>query len=446
MSPTGAHPDESRPLTGRIDAAGGPVSLEQVKTWSGYAGARRAWLEMSREEVIEEVKAANLRGRGGAGFAAGVKWGFVPSGEKDDGGVRYLIANCDEMEPGTFKDRYLLENDPHLLIEGMVIGARAIRAEHGFIFLRGEYVHAAERLRQALGEAEAEGWIGDDACGSGEPFHLHLHLSGGRYICGEETALLNALEGRMPQPRARPPFPPASGAWGRPTIVNNCETLCNVPAILRCGAEAYTELGIGSNSGTKLYGVSGRVRRPGLKELPLGTSIREILFEHAGGMLEGHHFRGLLPGGASTDFLVEEHLDLPMDFESIGEAGSRMGTGTMVVVDDSVCIVDLSRNLQHFFAQESCGFCTPCREGLPVLERMLMALEEGTARPGDLERMERQAGFIGVPGNTFCVHATGAMEPLRSALKHFREDFEAHLEAGGCPHRARVGAAAGRAS
>jgi NADH-quinone oxidoreductase subunit F len=432
---TGSHPDERRPLTGRIEAAGGHVSMDQVRSWAGYEGARRALREMSAADIIDEVKEANLRGRGGAGFPAGVKWSFVPAGEKDDGGVRYLVCNCDEMEPGTFKDRYLLENDPHLLIEGMVIAARAIRAEHGYIFLRGEYVLAAERIRQAIGEAEAEGWLGDDAGGSGMPFHLHLHLSGGRYICGEETALLNALEGRRPQPRARPPFPPASGAWGRPTIVNNCETLCNVPAILRQGAGAYGELGIGSNSGTKIYGVSGRVRRPGLWELPLGTTIREILFEHAGGMAEGHAFRGLLPGGASTDFLVEEHLDLPMDFESVGDAGSRLGTGNMIVIDDSVCIVDLSRNLQHFFAQESCGFCTPCRDGLPALEQMLAAFEDGSALPEDLERMDRQAEFIGVPGNTFCVHATGAMEPLRSALKYFREDFEEHLRAGGCPRR-----------
>ncbi|HSG91878.1 MAG TPA: NADH-quinone oxidoreductase subunit NuoF [Pseudomonadales bacterium] len=430
-----AHPDESRPLTGRIDAAGGVVSLDAVKAGAGYEGARTAITTMTRAEVIDLVKAANLRGRGGAGFSAGVKWSFVPSGDKDDGGPRYLVCNCDEMEPGTFKDRYLLEHDPHLLVEGMLIAAYAIRAEHGFIYLRGEYHEAARQIERAINEARAEGWLGEKVFGTDTTFHLHLHLSGGRYICGEETALLNALEGRRPQPRSRPPFPPASGAWGRPTIVNNCETLCNAPAILRSGVEHYQSLGLGANTGTKLYGASGRVKRPGLWELPLGTTIREILFEHAGGMQDGYRLRGLLPGGASTDFLVEEHLDLPMDFESIGKAGSRMGTGTMIVIDDSVCIVDLSRNLQQFFARESCGFCTPCREGLPGLERMLQALEEGDAQEGDLERLEVQARYIGVPGNTFCVHATGAMEPLQSALKYFRADFEAHLAAGGCPHR-----------
>lgn len=433
-----AFPNERLPLTGRIDAAGGLVSLEAVKSAGGYAGAERALAELTPAEIIEQVKAANLRGRGGAGFSAGLKWSFVPSGEKDDGGPKYLVCNCDEMEPGTFKDRHLLEKDPHLLVEGMIIAGRAIGAEHGYIYLRGEYHEAAAQVRRAILEAQAEGWLGDDVFGTGVRFHLHLHLSGGRYICGEETALLNALEGRRPQPRSRPPFPPASGAWGRPTIVNNCETLCNVPAIFRSGAEHYQSLGLGSNSGTKLYGASGRVCRPGLWELPLGTTIREILFEHAGGMQDGHAFRALLPGGASTDFLVEEHLDLPMDFDAISAAGSRMGTGTMIVIDDSICMVDLARNLQQFFARESCGFCTPCREGLPGLEQMLEAMEHGSAAPGDLDRMETLACFIGVPGNTFCLHATGAMEPLQSALKYFRADFEAHIEAGGCPHRVRA--------
>jgi NADH-quinone oxidoreductase subunit F len=271
--------------------------------------------------------------------------------------------------------------------------------------------------------------------GSGFSVEVALHRSAGRYICGEETALLNALESRRAQPRARPPFPPVSGAWGRPSVVNNVETLCNVPGILRNGAEWYQHLGRGEDAGTKLFGASGRVQRPGLWELPMGTPIREILEQHAGGMRPGYRFRGLLPGGASTDFLVEEHLDLPMDYGVIQKAGSRLGTGTMIVVDDSVCIVDLSRNLQHFFAQESCGFCTPCRDGLPWLERALADIEAGRGQHGDLEVLEQNCHFIGTPGYTFCAHATGAIEPIASALKYFRDDFEAHIRAGRCPHK-----------
>lgn len=426
---------EDKPLSGRIEAAGGFVDLDAYERAGGYRALRDAVTNHAPGDVQQVVKDSNLRGRGGAGFPAGVKWGFVPMGDDAGEGPKYVICNADEMEPGTFKDRYLMENDPHLLIEGILLAAYAIEASHAFVFLRGEYHLAARRLEQAMAEARERGYAGEGVLGSGFSVSLALHRSGGRYICGEETALLNALEGRRAQPRARPPFPPASGAWGRPSVVNNVETLCNVPAIVRNGAEWYQGLGRGEDAGTKMFGVSGRVRRPGLWELPMGTPIREILEDHAGGMRDGYAFRGLLPGGASTDFLVEEHLDLPMDYAAIGNAGSRLGTGTMIVMDDSVCPVDLSRNLQHFFAQESCGFCTPCRDGLPWLEGVLADIEAGRGQPGDLELLDQNAEFIGVPGNTFCVHATGAMEPLVSALKYFREDFEAHIREGRCPYR-----------
>jgi NADH-quinone oxidoreductase subunit F len=426
---------DDKPLTGRIDAAGGWVSLEAYERAGGYRALRSALAGMAPEDVQELVKDANLRGRGGAGFPTGVKWSFVPMGEKAGPGPKYVICNADEMEPGTFKDRYLMENDPHLLVEGILLAAYAIQADHAYVFMRGEYHLAARRIAEAMEAARARGYWGENVLGSGFSVELALHRSGGRYICGEETALLNALEGRRAQPRARPPFPPASGAWGRPSVVNNVETLCNVPGILRNGAEWYRELGRGEEAGTKMFGVSGRVRSPGLWELPLGTPIREILERHAGGMRDGYRFRGLLPGGASTDFLVEEHLDLAMDYGTIAKAGSRLGTGTMTVVDDSVCLVDLSRNLQQFFARESCGFCTPCRDGLPWLERLLTDIEEGRGEEGDLEVLEHNARFIGAPGNTFCLHATGAIEPLASALKYFREDFEAHIRERRCPHR-----------
>ena len=423
-----------RPLIGPVDAVGGPLDLAAYESHAGYAGARAA-LAMDAAEVIDLVKEANLRGRGGAGFPTGMKWSFVPQGEAADGGPKYLVCNADEMEPGTFKDRYLLEYNPHLLVEGMIIGAWAIGAGHGYVFLRGEYHLPYRQLQQAIDDAYAKGYLGKGIFGTGFDFDLRIHRSAGRYICGEETALLNALEGKRAQPRQKPPFPPASGAWGRPTIVNNVETFCNVPAIVRNGAQWYQALGIGEDAGTKLYGVSGRVRKPGLWELPIGTPIREIVEDHAGGMREGYRLRGLLPGGASTDFLVEQHFDLAMDYGTIQAAGSRMGTGTMILMDDSICPVDMCRNLEHFFAQESCGFCTPCREGLPWVEQLLTDIEEGRGQEGDLEMLERNALFIGGVTNTFCLHAPGAIEPLASALRYFREDFEQHVKTGACPYR-----------
>jgi NADH-quinone oxidoreductase subunit F len=412
------------PLTRNIRPDGAPVTLDRYLATGGYQGLVRAIENLSPQAVQQEVKDAGLRGRGGAGFPTGVKWSLVPMGA--DAGQKYLVVNADEMEPGTFKDRYLMERDPHQLIEGVAIAAYAIQAGIAYIFLRGEYHLAAGRLREAIGEAEARGYLGETIRGSAFSLTVHLHTSAGRYICGEETALLNALEGRRATPRAKPPFPQISGLWGRPTVVNNVETLCNVPHILREGAAWYRTLGKGTDTGTKLYGASGRVRRPGLWELPMGTTIREILEQHAGGMREGYTLRGLLPGGASTDFLLPQHLDLPMEFDAIANAGSRMGTGTMIVLDDKTCPVRMVLNLERFFAQESCGWCTPCRDGLPWTVRLLEDLLAGRGRSEDLAQLERLCRMMG-PGNTFCALAPGAAEPLQSALKHFREDFERYL-------------------
>ena len=425
--------DPRLPLTGRIEAAGGLVDLDAYEAAGGYAAAREAIAAGSPEAVIETVKDAKLRGRGGAGFPAGVKWGFVP---REAPGTKYLVCNADEMEPGTFKDRQLLEYDPHLLLEGMILAAFAIGADVAYVFLRGEYVQAARRLEEAIAAARERGYLGPKAFEGRFSLELSVHRSAGRYLCGEETALLSALEGERAIPRSKPPFPPASGAWGRPTIVNNVETLCNVPAILREGADWYRGLGRGEDAGTKLFGVSGRVRRPGLWELPMGTTLRELIEEHAGGMQPGYGFRALLPGGASTDFLVAEHLDVPMEYEAIAAAGSRLGTGTVMVMDDRVCPVAFALNLQRFFARESCGFCTPCREGLPWLVSLLEDIEAGRGEPGDLDVLARNADFIGTPGHTFCLHATGAMEPLTSGLRFFREDFEEHLATGVCRYGA----------
>jgi len=422
-----------RPLTQNIRVGEAPLNLRAYERAGGYQGVRRALREMTPEAVMEEVKASDLRGRGGAGFATGMKWSFVPMGAEAPH-PKYLIANADEMEPGTFKDRLLLEGDPHQLLEGMIISAYAIQADIAYIFLRWAYKPAARLLTQAIAEAYEAGYLGTDILGSGYRLELSLHTSAGRYMCGEETGLLNALEGKRAIPRAKPPFPQVSGLWGRPTIVNNVETLCNVPHIITHGAAWYKALSHTDEGGTKIYGASGKVKRPGAWELPMGTTIREILEEHAGGMRDGFAFRGLLPGGASTDFLVEEHLDVPMDYGSIQKAGSRLGTGALIVCDDRTCPVGMVQNLERFFARESCGWCTPCREGLPWTARLLQALEEGRGQPGDVEQLAFHAEWLG-PGHTFCALAPGAVEPLQSALKYFRDDFERHIREQRCPWR-----------
>jgi NADH-quinone oxidoreductase subunit F len=423
--------NELRPLTGKIRPGAPPVDLTAYEAAGGWQSARRAVRELEPEAVIRLVKESGLRGRGGAGFPTADKWGAVPRAENGPR-PRYIAVNADEMEPGTFKDRYLIEGDPHLLLEGIAIAAHAVGAEVAYIFLRWEYRRAAAILEHALAEATRARHLGSDVFGSGRRLMVHLHTSAGRYMCGEETGLLNALEGRRATPRARPPYPPVVGLWGKPTVVNNVETLCAVPAIIANGAAWWKGLARTGGDGTKLYGMSGRVRRPGVWELPLGTTLRELLDEHAGGMQDGLRFRGALPGGASTDFLVEEHLDVPLDFTAPQKAGSRLGTGTVVVLDDRTCPVGMVANLERFFARESCGFCTPCREGLPWLARTLGALEQGRGQPGDLEAMAAQMRFLG-PGFTFCALAPGAIEPLGSALRYFRADFEEHIALGRCP-------------
>lgn len=420
-----------KPLTARVNTAQ-PMDLAAFEASGGYRALRLAIRELSPQDVQARVKDANLRGRGGAGFPAGVKWSLIPMGP--DAGIKYLVCNADEMEPGTFKDRLLMEGAPHQLIEGMLVAAYATQVTTGYIFLRGEYVLAAARLNQALAEARAAGLLGRNILGSGWDFDCFVHTGAGRYICGEETALINSLEGRRANPRAKPPFPQIAGAWGRPTVINNVETLNNVAPIVLNGADWFRGLSQGKSpdSGTKLYGVSGRVKRPGVFELPIGTTAREILEEHAGGMKDGYQLKCWLPGGASTDFLLPEHLDLAMDYDTIGKAGSRMGTGLLAVVDQTHNMVSVVRNLEEFFARESCGWCTPCRDGLPWTVKILQALEAGQGRSGDIEQLLLMTRALG-PGRTFCAHAPGAMEPLQSALKFFRAEFEAGIRADDAP-------------
>jgi NADH-quinone oxidoreductase subunit F len=416
-----------KPLTRNI---GNPADLKSYERAGGYQALRKALQKMSPAEVIAAVKESNLRGRGGAGFPTGMKWGLVPAGSGAPH-PKYLVANADEMEPGTFKDRLLMEGDPHQLIEGMIVAGYATGTDTAYIFVRGEYTTATRILKKAIAEAYSANYLGQKIIGSDYNLEMVVHASAGRYMCGEETGLLNALEGRRANPRTKPPYPAGAGLWGKPTTINNVETLCNVPHIINNGADWFRKLSRSQDGGTKLYGVSGKVKRPGLWELPMGTTVREIL-DHAGGIRDGLRFRGLLPGGASTDFLTEQHLDVKMDFTEVQKAGSRMGTGTMIVLDDQTCPVGMVWNLERFFAQESCGWCTPCWAGLRWCERALRAIEEGHGQDGDIEKLAAQTQFFR-PGHTFCALAPGAAEPLQSALKYFREDFESHIR----DHRCR---------
>lgn len=412
---------ETKPLTSFCDPAN-PLDLKGYEKVGGYRSVHKAVKELDSARIVEIVKDANLRGRGGAGFNAGLKWSFVPKGDNAPK-QKYLVCNADEMEPGTFKDRLLMEGKPHQLVEAMIVSAFAIEASVGYIFLRGEYFTAEERLQKAIAEAYDAGYLGKNILGSGFDFDLFLHTSAGRYICGEETALLNALEGKRANPRAKPPFPPAVGLWGKPTIVNNVETLSNVPHIINNGVEWFSGLSNSNDGGTKLYGASGRVKTPGIWELPLGVTMRELIEEHAGGMRDGYSFRGALPGGASTDFLTTEHLDIKMDYDSVAKAGSRLGTGTMIILDDKTNVLGMVHNLIQFFAHESCGWCTPCRDGLPWVEQVMDGLRKGEGMTGDLDTLDKHSRFLWL-GCTFCALAPGAVEPLKSAMKHFPEDFQ----------------------
>jgi NADH-quinone oxidoreductase subunit F len=412
-----------KPLTERMHRAPGFPSLREYSALGGYRGLDAA-LAMSDTDAIDLVKRSGLRGRGGAGFPTWQKWTLVP--REDPELPRYLIVNADEKEPGTMKDRYLIEGDPHALIEGLAIAAHAIRASAAYIYLRREYGGCAKAIEKALAEAKAAGRIGAQ-------LPVHLHLGAGRYLCGEETGLLNAMEGRRGTPRTKPPFPQVSGLWGKPTVVNNVETLCNLPAIFREGPDWYKALSRAADGGTKIYGASGWVAKPGLWELPLGATAAEVL-ELAGGMAEGRRLRGFLPGGASTDFLPADKIDVRLDFDSVAAAGSRLGTGTLVFLDDLCCPVGMVLSLERFFARESCGWCSPCREGIPWTVKLLEALEEGQGQMEDIDLLEELARRL-APGRTFCAFAPGAMEPLGSALKLFREDFEDHVKRGGCRWR-----------
>jgi NADH-quinone oxidoreductase subunit F len=402
----------------------GLATLDGYSRGGGYEMLRKA-LGMDPADVLQEMLDSGVRGRGGAGFAMGKKMSFIPKGTMD----KYLVCNADESEPGTFKDRELMQKNPHLLIEGIIIGAYAIGANKAFIFIRGEYSHQADVLEAAVAEAGAAGYIGEHILGSDHTLDLVVHRGAGAYICGEETALLDALEGKRGNPRLKPPFPAVQGLYRGPTLINNVETLMNAPIIMRMGGEEYAKIGTERSTGTKVVSISGCVQRPGNYEVELGIPSREIIFGLAGGPLEGRSIKFWFPGGSSAPVLpgTDEYLDLPYDFDSLAKAGSMLGSGSIIVVDDSIPAVDVAIKTARFYRHESCGKCTPCREGTNWTVKMLERIDSGEATPMDLDIMASvQEQII---GNCLCVLGDSMAMPIGSMIKHFRPEFEAHIEA-----------------
>ncbi|AWD22568.1 complex I 51 kDa subunit family protein [Fuscovulum blasticum] len=421
------------PLTGRARPDRAPHSLAEWRALGGYQAVERA-LALTPLQVLDTVDAAALNGRGGAGFPAARKWRFMPAAaDAVSPGPNYLIVNGDEMEPGAFKDRFLLEALPHQLIEGTIIAGFATHATEAIVLIRDDYRAAITGLTRAIAEAEAAGLLGDNILNTGYSLHMRVHPSAGRYIVGEETALIAALEGGRAMPRKRPPFPAQSGLWGRPTTVNNVETISHVPHILAHGAQWFRALSRTEEGGTKLYGLSGRVNRPGLIEAPMGTTARELI-DRAGGVSGNGRLLCFQPGGGATGFLGPEALDVPMDFGHVAKAGSMLGTGTLIVLDETACPVEVTARHMAYYARESCGWCVPCREGLPWAARILHALEEGTARREDLQALHDIAREASPRGRSFCDLMGGAMGPLASLLSRFGDLVDDHLH-GGCPRR-----------
>ena len=401
-----------------------PWTLETYQSTGGY----EAWKKILKEktpadEIINELKASGLRGRGGAGFPTGLKWSFMPRNAPGD---KYIVCNSDEGEPGTFKDRDILRYNPHALIEGMMIAGYTIGAKVGFNYIRGEFWEPYERFEAAIHEARAAGLLGDNIFGSGVSFDLHTHLGGGAYICGEETALLESIEGKKGQPRFKPPFPASYGLFGKPTTLNNTETLASIPLILQNGGKWFLEIGIPNNGGAKLFSVSGHVNKPGNYEIPMGTPFAELL-EMAGGMRNGNKIKAVIPGGSSTPMLPGEvMMDVNMDYDSIAKAGSMLGAGSVIVMDETTCIVKALARISYFYYEESCGQCTPCREGTGWLSRVVNRIENGQGRPEDIDLLLNVSKKI--EGRTICGLGDAAAMPVSGAIKHFRDEFQYHVD------------------
>lgn len=405
-------------------------NIRQIATYEsngGYTGLAKALREYKPEDVVEIIKKSGLRGRGGAGFPTGMKWGFVPKGT---GKPVYLCVNADESEPGTFKDRLIIEEDPHQLIEGTIISAYALGCHQAFIFIRGEFVYGSEVLNRAVAEAYQKKYVGKDILGSGFDLDIVVHRGAGAYICGEETALLESLEGKRGHPRLKPPFPASVGLYGCPTVINNVETLANVSHIINNGADWYASIGVERNAGTRLFGVSGHVKRRGVYELPMGTSLRELLYDHCGGMRDGQKLKAIVPGGSSVPVLTADQVDVPLDFDSIAKAGSMLGSAGVIVMDDSTCMVKAALRISKFYAEESCGQCTQCREGTEWIHRILTRLENGNGKRGDLELLLDLCANM--KGRTICPLSDAAAMPIESYIQKFYEEFAAHIQEQRC--------------
>jgi NADH-quinone oxidoreductase subunit F len=418
--------EQVRVLTSRWDDARAH-ELDRYQELDGYASLDAAFAQ-SPEDLVQLVKDSGLRGRGGAGFPTGMKWGFLAKGT---GKPTYLVVNADESEPGTFKDMELIERDPHSLVEGVIVSAYAIGCNTAFIYLRGECGFAGRRLAAAIGEAYERGLLGRDIKGSGFDLEVVLHRGAGAYICGEETALLSSLEGERGQPKLRPPFPAVEGLYRAPTTVNNVETIATVPWILRQGVDWFRSMGTERSPGPKLFSVSGDVQNPGNFEFPLGVPARDVIMGAAGGMLEGKELKAWTPGGSSTPMLTGDHLDVAMDFEGIQAAGSLLGTAAVIVMSTDVCIVRACLNFTEFYAHESCGKCTPCREGTDWMRKILTRMERGQGREEDLDTLRDICN--GIFGRSFCALGDGAVSPIVSGLQYFRDEFNRHVLDHGCP-------------
>jgi len=407
---------------------------DQERSWTlaayaargGYRALDKAFA-MAPDAVIEAVKESGLRGRGGAGFPTGMKWGFIP---QDNPRPKYLVVNADESEPGTCKDIPLMMASPHTLVEGVIISSYAIRANKAFIYIRGEVLHVIRRVQRAVQEAYDAGHLGTDIHGSGYDLDIVVHAGAGAYICGEETALLEGLEGRRGQPRLRPPFPAVAGLYASPTVINNVESIASVPSIIANGHEWFASMGTEKSKGVGIFSLSGHVKRPGQYEAPLGITLRTLI-DLAGGMRDGHELKFWTPGGSSTPLLTAEHLDVPLDFEGVGAAGSMLGTRALQIFDDSTCVVRAVLRWTEFYKHESCGKCTPCREGTWWLVQVLAALEKGQGTEEDLDLLLDQCDNI--LGRSFCALADGATSPVASSIQFFRDEYVAHLTHGGCP-------------
>ncbi len=403
----------------------GLKNLFQVEVYlkqGGYKAVEKALTRMKSPEILEEVKKANLRGRGGAGFPAGVKWGFVPQNVDKP---KYLCVNADEGEPGTFKDRYIMSHNPHLLLEGIIITSYCVGIHQAFIYIRGEYEAIAQRLEKAVEEARSRGYLGQNILGSGFDLEVVVHRGAGAYICGEETALLESLEGKRGHPRLKPPFPATIGLFQCPTVINNVETLANVPFIILHGAEWFLSKGLPKDGGTRIFGVSGMVKKPGIYELPLGTNLRKIIFELAGGMKDGKALKAVIPGGMSAPILKADEIDIPMDFDSLAQAGSMLGSAAIIVIDEGTAILEVLKAVAKFYAHESCGQCTPCRIGTSWINKIVQRMARGEGEKDDIDTIIRLAESI--KGKTLCPLGDAAALPILSICRKFKEELESCL-------------------